>query len=354
MKKTLLTLTILLVSCSMVFAQDHEVSGTVTDPSGEAIPGISIHIKGSTNGTASDGNGQYNITVEDNAVLIFSGIGYEQKEVPVNGKSVVDVTIKSGTQSLNELVVVGYGTTTKKDFTGTVKTISAERIENKNVSDVSQALAGEAPGVRVINNSGQPGSSPTVRIRGFGSVNGNRSPLYVVDGVPIDNTNSDVSGEGINPLNSINPSDVKSISVLTDAVATAIYGSRGANGVVVITTKTGEGKKPFVEVDFKYGTNKKILPRHQVITSPEEYIGLAWESLYNQGVYAGGYDDQQAIDYANSTLFDPRSGIASIYNIWNTSDVSQLIDPKTRRVKPGIERRYTPERWKDYAFQPSA
>src|SRR5699024_2573619 len=174
MKKTLLTLTILLVSCSLVFAQDHEVSGTVTNPDGNAIPGISVHVKGSTNGTASDEKGQYVISVEDNAVLIFSGIGYNQKEIPVNGKSVVDVTIESGTQSLNELIVVGYSTTTKKAFTGTVKTVSAEDIEKKNVDDVAQALAGEVPGVRVINTSGQPGEVAKIRVRGFGSVNGNR------------------------------------------------------------------------------------------------------------------------------------------------------------------------------------
>src|SRR5699024_7904552 len=194
----------------------------------------------------------------------------------------------------------------------------------------------------VINNSGQPGSAPSVRIRGFGSVNGNRSPLYVIDGIPIDNTNSGVDGEGINPLNSINPSDVKSINVLTDAVATAIYGSRGANGVVVITTKTGEGKKPFVEVDLKYGTNKKILPRHQVITSPEEYLGLSWESLYNNFNYGdlaqkgGLHDDAAATDFTNKYLFSIY-GLSPNYNIWN-GDPADIVYTETRTVHPGLAR----------------
>ncbi len=358
MKKILLALTVLLVSSSMVFAQEHEVTGTVTDPDGVGIPGISVHIKGTNTGIATDADGHYSLSVKEDGTLVFSGIGYDEKEISVSGKSVVNTTMESGTQNLDELVVVGYGTTTKKDFTGTVKSVSAERIENKDVSDVSQALAGEAPGVRVITNSGQPGSAPTVRIRGFGSVNGNRSPLYVVDGVPIDNTNSDVSGEGINPLNSINPDDVKSINVLSDAVATAIYGSRGANGVVVITTKSGEGKKPFVEVNFKYGTNKQIIPRHQVITSPEEYLGLAWESLYNNINYgdlavAGGvHDDATSSNLTNNNIFG-QVGLSPNYDIWK-GDPADLVDPKTRKVKPGVERKYTPGRWSDYAFQPSS
>lgn len=350
MKKLLLALTVLMVSCSLAFlpatkaiAQQQTVSGTVTGPDGSGIAGITVHVKGTSTGTATDANGHYQLSVPENATLIFTGIGYTQQEIAVSGQSTVDVTMGTSLESLNEVVVVGYSTTTKRAFTGSVKTVSADRIENKDVSDVTQALTGEIPGVRVINTSGQPGSAPTIRIRGFGSVNGNRDPLYVVDGVPYTGY-----------TNSINPADVASINVLTDAVATAIYGARGSNGVILITTKTGANKKPFVEVDMKYGTNKSILPRHQVLESPETFIGLAWEALYNEGKYYEGTDDPAG--YANKYLFSSK-GIAPGYNMWKISadsaGVAQLINPESRMVKSGVQRTYTPEDWEDYAFQPS-
>ncbi len=205
---------------------------------------------------------------------------------------------------------------------------------------MSQALAGEAAGVRVVNTSGQPGTVATVRIRGIGSVNGNRDPLYVVDGVPF-------SGS----INSINPADIASATVLKDAAATAIYGSRGANGVIVITTKSGKGKKSYIEADANFGTNMSLLPRYQTIKSPEQYIGLSWESVYNEGV-AGGEDDP--VDYANTYLFDEDYGIDPGYNLWNVSGAGELIDPVTRSVRAGVTRKYNPENWEDYAFQKSS
>src|SRR5690606_30923123 len=170
--------------------------------------------------------------------------------------------------------------TTQEAFTGSAKRVDAENIERKNVSNISQALTGEVAGVSIVNASGQPGTAATVRIRGFGSVNGNRSPLYVVDGVPFNGN-----------LTSISNSDIESATVLKDAAATAIYGSRGANGVILINTKSGKGQQPFIEADVNYGSNMALLPRYDVINSPEEYIGLAWESLYNYGVINIGSDE---------------------------------------------------------------
>ncbi|RZK45774.1 MAG: SusC/RagA family TonB-linked outer membrane protein, partial [Pedobacter sp.] len=212
-----------------------------------------------------------------------------------------------------------------------------EQLTNKAVGNVSQALAGEVAGVRVINTSGQPGTSATVRIRGIGSVNGNRAPLYVVDGVPY-------SGA----INSINPNDVASMTVLKDAAATSIYGSRGANGVIVITTRNGRGKS-FIEVDGRYGSNRSILPRYSVIKSPEEYIALSWEALYNQGVATG---NANPTNFANTNLFSG-SGIDPRNNIWNVANGAELIDPTTRTVRSGVTRKFDPENWEDYAFQPS-
>lgn len=330
------------------FAQTHQLTGRVTGADGSPLPGITVHIKGTNAGTVTDANGNYELAVSEDAVLIFSGIGYESLNLPAGTQSTLNATMKVSAESLKEIVVVGYSTTTKEAFTGTVKTIDAERISNKDVSDVSQALAGETPGVRVINTTGQPGAAPTIRIRGFGSVNGNRDPLYVVDGVPYTGY-----------TNSINPEDVQSINVLTDAVATAIYGARGSNGVILITTKSGKGKKPFVEVDMKYGVNQDLLPRYNLIQSPETYMGLVWEGLYNANQFytdATGYPLDPA-GYANNYLFSGK-GIAAGYNMWKVSadsaGVAQLIDPATRRVKAGVQRKYTPENWADYAYQPSS
>jgi TonB-dependent SusC/RagA subfamily outer membrane receptor len=233
---------------------------------------------------------------------------------------------------------VGYSTTTRQAFTGTAKVVSGEQLNNKNVSNVSQALAGEVAGVRVINTSGQPGTSATIRIRGIGSVNGNRDPLYVVDGVPYTGF-----------INSINPNDIATMTVLKDAAATSIYGSRGANGVIVITTRNGRGRKSFIEADGRYGANMALLPRYDVMRSPEEFIALGWEALYNQGVAT---NNANPTTFANTRLFSA-SGIDPRNNVWNVPSGAELIDPQTRTVRTGVARLYDPENWEDYAFQNS-
>ena len=325
--------------CTQVFAQTKTVTGKVTDEAGSPVVGATVQARGSKGGTTTDASGNFSIRVPQNVKsLAISSVNYAAQDITLNNSGNVSVQLKASAGSLSEVVVVGYSSTTKEAFTGSAKVVSAERINNKNVSNVSQALAGEVAGVTVINNSGQPGSSATVRIRGIGSVNGNRSPLYVVDGVPF-------SGN----INAINPEDIASMTVLKDAAATSIYGSRGANGVIVITTRNGRGKKSFIEVDGKIGTNKSLLPRYDVINSPEEFIALSWEAMYNQAV-AKGVANPTAD--ANAKLFSA-SGISPNNNIWNAATGADLIDPATKMVKAGVTRKYDPENWKDYAFQPS-
>jgi len=345
MKKSLLLSFIFVFALVVqVLAQSRTVTGKVTDQeTGQGLPGVTVLVKGTSTGTATGVDGGFSIDVpSDNSVLVFRYVGYDNKEVTVGGQSSINITLGVSAKTLSEVVVVGYSTTTQQSFTGTAKVVSAERLESKQVANVSQALAGEVAGVRVVNTSGQPGTVATIRIRGLGSVNGNRDPLYVVDGVPF-------SGS----INSINPSDIESTTVLKDAAATAIYGSRGANGVVVITTKTGRGKTNYIEADANFGTNMELLPRYKTIKSPEQYIGLAWESVYNEGAFAGGYNDAQSTAYANTYLFDDDYGINTKYNIWNVASVADLIDPSTRMVKPGVARKYNPESWEDYGFQNS-
>lgn len=247
------------------------------------------------------------------------------------------------TKEIDEVVIVGYTAVKKEDFVGSVSNVKSEDISKKNVSNVAQALTGEAAGVRVITKSGQPGSNPEIRVRGFGSVSGNRAPLFVLDGVPF-------SGN----VASINPDDIESMNVLKDATSTAIYGSRGANGVVLITTKKGRANRDVVQIESKIGFNGAFLPRYETINNPEQYIGLAWEALYNQRMLMNQANPAKAVDpvaYANANLFSSR-GINAKYNMWNATG-AELIDPATRTVRPGITRKYDPENWEDYAFQTS-
>lgn len=241
------------------------------------------------------------------------------------------------TQDIDEVIVVGYSKVKKESYTGTASAVDQTSVDRKSVSTVTQALSGEVAGVRVINSSGQPGTEATIRIRGFGSVNGNRSPLYVLDGAPYTGN-----------VSAINPDDIESMTVLKDATATAIYGSRGANGVILINTKKGKSNRAQIQLESKVGFNFNLLPRYDVIESPEQYIGLSWEALYNQGKLNGNADP---IKYANDRLFS-NSGIRPQYNMWGVS-ASQLIDPTTKKVRPGVSRVYNPENWEDYAFQTS-
>lgn len=334
--KSFLTLLLALV-VQITFAQEKTVTGTVSDESGP-LPGVNVIIKGTQKGTQTDFDGKYTLKAKKGDILHFSYIGMTPVEKTVGASNTIDAVMKQDANVLDEVVVVGYGTTTKKSYTGSLKTVKAETLENKSVSNVSQALAGEAAGVNVINTSGQPGTTATVRIRGFGSVNGNRSPLYVVDGIPF-------SGD----ISSINPADIETTTILKDATATAIYGARGANGVILINTKQGKNGKQSITVDFKTGVNFRGLPRYSTITSPEEYISLSWNALKNNAELEG---NANPATYANDNLFSGK-GINAKYNLWNVSSVSELIDPSTGEVRKGVTRKYTPENWEDYGFQQS-
>jgi TonB-linked SusC/RagA family outer membrane protein len=335
--KSVIILLLFFSSIVRLQAQEKIVSGTVTDSSGP-LPGVSILIKGTTSGTETDFDGNYTIKAQQGNVLVFSFLGMNTVEKTVGASSALSIQLSEDANVLDEVVVVGYGTSTKQSFTGSVKVVKAEELEKKNVSNISQALAGEVAGVNVINTSGQPGTVATIRIRGFGSVNGNRDPLYVVDGVPF-------SGS----INSINPSDVETTTILKDATATAIYGSRGANGVILITTKSGRAGTNNLEVDFKTGVNFRSISDYEVIKSPNEYMELAWQAVGNANPSTSGLTNAE---YANANLFG-NSGIDPSYNYFTSNDVSQIIDPTTGKVRAGSATKYTPENWRDHAFQSS-
>ncbi|PCH76600.1 MAG: SusC/RagA family TonB-linked outer membrane protein [Flavobacteriaceae bacterium] len=334
-----LTLLLALI-VQFTFAQERQISGTVSDESGP-LPGVSVVIKGTGTGVETDFDGLYEIIAKQGDVLVFNYVGMETRTKTVGTSNQLNVVLK-GSNLLDEIVIIGYGTSTKQSFTGSAKVVKAEVLELKSVSNISQALAGEVAGVNVINNSGQPGSSATIRIRGFGSINGNRDPLYVVDGVPF-------SGS----ISSINPADIASTTVLKDATATAIYGSRGANGVILIQTKTGKNGEAVTVVDVKTGYNFSYLPRYNTISNPNTFIETAWESVRNTAAWNNpnmSLADQ--ILEANATLFS-KQGISPDYNFYNVTDIANLIDPLTGKIRKGVTRRYSPENWSDYGFQTS-
>ena len=278
-KKLLLMLTACLLA-GVSYAQTLTVTGRVVE-SDTGLPAyLAIMVKGTTVATSTDMDGRYSITVAspNTAVLVFSGVGYATLEVPVNGRAVIDTQVSPDAQSLTEVVVTAYGTQTKKAFTGTASTIRSSAIENLQVSSVSKALQGLASGVLVVSGSGQPGENATIRVRGIGSLSASSDPLIVVDGVVF-------SGN----LNSINPADIETFTVLKDANSTALYGSRAANGVILITTKIGRPGESRITVNASYGLNSRAVKDYEYL-SPKNYMELHWERAYMDLVRSGQAD----------------------------------------------------------------
>ena len=339
-RKLMLLLACLFVGIGLVTAQVTKVTGTViSEEDGLPVVGASILVKGTTVGTVTDMDGKFTLSnVPSSAkTLLVSFIGMATQEIPV--KQNVSIVLKSDTEVLDEVMVVAYGGATKRSFTGSATEIKGDQIALKSPTELSKALAGEVAGVQVMSTSGQPGTNASIRIRGLGSAYSSRSPLYVVDGIPFE---ADLSG--------IDPSDIASTTILKDATATALYGSRAANGVVLITTKKGESGKTHVDAEVKYGANMRLIPQYDVIDNQERFTELTWESLRNYGIYRGGFGSEDAAQWASTNLFQSKYGIAPIYNMWN-ADGADLIDPATGKFNAGISRKYTPEKWKDYLFR---
>ena len=312
--KKILTLLFLALSVS-IFAEQ-QVSGVVVDANGEPIIGASIQAKGSTQGTISDYDGKFEMSVSESVkTLVVSFVGMATQEVAV-GKN-LRITMQENSEVIQEIVVTGYGDVAKGAYAGSAQAVKAEDIEKKNPSDITKALAGEVAGVQVINSSGQPGSVASIQIRGIGSISASSSPLYVVDGIPLD----------AGSISSIDPGDIASTTILKDATATSLYGSRGANGVVLITTKKGSsnGDDGKIEIDVKAGANMRLLPMYDVIDSPEEYIVYAWQSLYNEQRYNKKKKETDAVKNASANLYGS-NGLPTIYNLWDQPG-NLLIDP---------------------------
>ena len=265
-------------------AQNLTVTGVVTDSStGEPVPFASIRIDGTMNGGMTDLDGKYSISVPSNGALIFSSIGYKDVTVPVAGKALHNVLLDPDTQMLEETIVVAFGTATKESFTGSATVVKSEDISKVQTSDVTRALEGMVAGVQMTTASGSLGSSPSIQIRGTSSISAGTAPLYIVDGVPY---NGD--------MNNLNSADIESMTVLKDAASNALYGARGANGVIMITTKKAKHGDATVNVDAKWGLNTKALMSYDYIKDPKLYYETHYNALYNYYRLEQGMSDTDA------------------------------------------------------------
>lgn len=296
------------------------IKGTVTDVDGNSLPGVSVVVKGTMIGVVTDINGRYSLeTSVDVKTLVFSFIGMESQEIAYSKQQVIDVKLKAYSEDLDEVMVVAYGTAKRSLFTGAATVVDDERLQEAQVSNISNAMQGISSGVQVISSTGQPGASATIRIRGVGSLSGNSSPLYVVDGVPYDGD-----------LNSINPSDIKSMTVLKDAASASIYGSRAANGVIVITTKKGEmNKKPEISIKSTLGVSSRaVAPINRVNTN--DWMELCWEAMRNGYIDNGVETDEKLANERASRELISKIGI-NPYGTANPEPVG--IDGK---IKEGL------------------
>ena len=346
--KKIFTLLFLAVWSICLFAEK-QVSGVVVDAKGEPVIGASIQAKGTTQGTISDYDGKFEMEVPESVkTLVVSFVGMATQEVSA-GKN-LKITMMENSEVIQEVVVTGFGNVSKGSYAGSAQAVKGEDIEKKSPTEVSKALAGEVAGVQVINTSGQPGTNASIYIRGYGSLNGSKQPLYVVDGVTYD---GDIS--------SIDPGDIASTTILKDATATSLYGARGANGVIVITTKKGtSGDEGHIDVDVKYGANMRLLPLYDVITSPEEYVTLSWQALYNyQRQVLNQTDVDKAVEKASAGLYGGK-GLPKAYNLWDTDDTKFLINPYDAqgRINPSFDDSYKRakayeqiESWKEHIFR---
>ena len=322
MKKIRLFLTgLLLVVAASAMAQDITVTGTVTDAStGEKIVGASVLLKGSTTQWAmTDDLGAFSLTVPSNGVLEVSFLGYAAQDVPVNGRATIEIALEPETEMLEDVIVVAYGTAKKESFTGSAAVVKNDDIIKRSVSNVTKAIEGLVAGVEVTSGSGQPGEGASIQIRGAGSINASSSPLYVVDGIPFDGS-----------LSSINPQDIESMTVLKDASAGALYGARGANGVVVITTKKGKEGRVDVNLKAQVGWQSRAIPRYDLVNQ-NEFVELTYESLYNTAI-DGGYSVDAAHNYAASSMSSTLGG--ELYNPYKNYTWATVIDPATGQVRP--------------------
>ena len=351
LKKLLFTLSVTLSLCLASFAQQVQVTGTVKDNAGNPVAGATILVEGTTNGTTSNADGSYSISAASDATLLVSFIGYQSQKLAIAGKTRIDIVLKEDSQAIDDVIVVAFGTAKKEAFTGSAAVIKSDDIVKSQQSNVAQALAGKVAGVQLTNTSGQPGQSPDIRIRGFSSLNAGNGPLWIVDGMPY-------SGD----LNNLNPNDIESMTVLKDAASNALYGARGANGVVMITTKKAKSKEAVISFDAKWGVNSRAVKDYEYITNPAQFYEVHYDAL-KRYYLDSGYSEIQAHSLANQNLTASANDGGLGYMVYTLPEGQEFIgingkvNPQAtlgrRVVYEGEEYYIQPDNWTDAAFRHS-
>ena len=335
--KKLFMLLIAICAISLGMSAQQVVRGQVTDPNGEPLIGATVQPVGGGNGAATDVNGEFSLSVPFNVkTLKVSYVGYKTQELPIQPS--MAITMSDNGTALDEVMVVAYGTAKKTSYTGSAEAVTNKKLELRPVTDATKALEGNVAGLQVTSASGQPGSSPNIQIRGYGSINAYSTPLYVVDGAPFDGN-----------LSSINPSDIESMTVLKDASAAALYGARGANGVVMITTKKGVEGRSNIMWRSTFGWSSRATKRYQHVDQ-KEYVQLVYEALRNEAIDNGNsWSDAEAI--ARGKLSSTLGG--EQYNPFKNYSWDQLIDPATGQVRADAKSAWN-EDWYDSVIRKNA
>lgn len=329
---------------AVAYGQQITVTGNVTDASdGTGVPYASVHLKGTMTGVSADPQGSYSITVPSDGVLVFSSIGYLTVERQVAGQKTLSVALEPDAQMLDETIVVAFGTSTKESFTGSAAVVGESEIARVQSSDVTRALDGVVAGVQMTTSTGTLGSSPSIRIRGIGTISGSvdKEPLFVVDGVPF-------SGD----LNNLNPSDIESMTVLKDAASNALYGARGANGVIMITTKKAKGRGATVTLDAKLGWNTKALRSYETISDPAQYYEMHYKALYNYYVDKQGMSQAEAGTLAAERVAGPVRDGGLGYQVFTVPQGEAFIGPDGKVNPRAVLGNVVNHNGKDYLLMP--
>ncbi len=350
-RKLVLSLVAVLSVAAMAVAQNKQVSGRVSGEDGNPIVGATVLVEGSTtSGTSTNIAGEFALRAPVNGNLVVSFIGYESQVVAINGQTNLEVVLKEDTKSIDDVIVVAFGQAKKEAFTGSAGIVKSDDIAKVQTSNVAQALAGQVSGVQLSNSTGAPGSSPSIRIRGFSSISASQEPLFIVDGAPYEGD-----------LNNINPNDIESMTVLKDAASNALYGARGANGVIIITTKRAKGRDAIVTVDAKWGVNSRATKDYDYITDPGQYYETHYHALYSKFL-SDGQTASNAMILANNQLVSSEEGGLG-YNVFTVPNGQYMIG-SNGRMNPaatlgrrvtykGQDYWLTADDWNDEAYENS-
>lgn len=325
-------------------AQNATVSGSVKDTGGAAIVGAHVLVEGTTSGVSTDAQGNFTLPdVAPDATLVVSFIGYKNARIAVENRTYLDITLEEESEQIEDVMVVAYGTAKKESFTGSASVVKGEELQKRVVGNITKSFEGTVAGVQVTSGGGQPGEGASITIRGIGSINAAATPLYVVDGIPYDGS-----------LSSINPSDIESLTVLKDASAGALYGARGANGVVIITTKKGSHSRARISYKGNVGIASRALPRYNLV-GMEDYIEMSYEALRNSAQYGTGMDFEGASRYAAANLGQQIGGLKNpeYYNPYKNYTWETLIDQSTGKIHPDAKAAWN-ENWMDEISNNSA